>query len=151
MMAGNAIPARWRRKPMWSRATLLDLQESMALSQVSWAGTAKAISIIPLVFWTNVGDRLYLNEMLIFVRMPLFFFIFGFFAYRVVPRPGLATFLRNKIGNLLYLHALWIGLLVLGTGLVARWRGSSCSCEVGEPMRCARASGVLWRNDLWTG
>lgn len=113
------------RKPMWSRTTLMDLQGSMPSSRVDWADMAKAISIILLVFWTTVGGRIYLNEMLIFVRMPLFFFVSGLFAYRVVTRPDLTTFLRDKVGNLLYLYALWIGLLFLSTDLVAHlWYGA---------------------------
>ncbi len=109
---------------MWSRMTLMDLQGVIPTRRVPWADMAKAISIILLVFWTVAGDSLYLNEMLILVRMPLFFFVSGLFAYRAITKPDLMTFLRDKVGNLLYLYALWIGLLFLSTDVVMHlWWG----------------------------
>jgi uncharacterized membrane protein YcfT len=102
----------------WWRLSLMDLQGSTG-TRVAWADIAKAISILLLVFWTIVGDRIYVNETLILVRMPLFFFVSGLFASRVITRTGTRDFLTDKIGNLLYLYALWIALLFLSTDLVA--------------------------------
>lgn len=111
---------------MWPRSTLMELQGSTPASRVAWADIAKAISILLLVFWTTVGDSIYLNEMLILVRMPLFFFVAGLFASRVIIQPTLTAFLRDKIGNLVYLYALWIALLFLSTDLVAHlWYGAA--------------------------
>lgn len=108
----------------WWRTSLMDLEGRMPATRVAWADLAKALSIILLVLWATVGDRVYLNEVLILVRMPLFFFVSGLFAYRVITRPNWTVFLRDKVGNLLYLYALWIGLLFLTTDLVAHlWYG----------------------------
>lgn len=104
---------------LW-RVSLMDLEgRRTAKTRVVWADLAKAFSILLLVYWTAVGDSLYFNEMLILVRMPLFFFVSGLFAYRVIIQPDWTAFLRDKMGNLLYLYALWIGILFLTTDLVA--------------------------------
>lgn len=123
--------------PDWWRVSLMDLEGQMPTRRVAWADLAKALSIILLVFWTAVGDRVYLNEMLILVRMPLFFFVSGLFAYRVITRSDWTVFLRDKVGNLLYLYALWIGLLFLSTDLVAHlWYG--------RPMDPLRQLQLFW-------
>lgn len=105
--------------------SLVQLQRARGGRQ-DWADIAKAISIILLVFWTTVGDRYYLNEMLILLRMPLFFFVSGLFAYRIIAEADLGTLLRERVGKLLYLYALWVGLLFLTTDLVGHllfgWR-----------------------------
>lgn len=80
-------------------------------SRVSWADVAKSITIILLVFWTIVGDSIYFNEMLLFLRMPLFFFVSGMFALRILTRTNLFELVSQRVGNLLYLYALWCAML----------------------------------------
>jgi uncharacterized membrane protein YcfT len=99
------------------KLSLMELPEAKG-GRVAWADIAKGFSMILLVAWTLIGDSVFLNEMLIFVRMPLFFFVSGLFAYRVVTSTTLDEFLRDKFTNLLYLYALWEVLLFLFRNLV---------------------------------
>ena len=66
--------------------------------RVDWADTAKALSIILLVFWTLEGTSIGFNQMLILARMPLFFFVSGLFAWRVILRTDLRQ-LRAREGR----------------------------------------------------
>ena len=92
--------------------------------RVDWADTAKAVSIVLLVFWTLEGTSLHVNRMLNLARMPLFFFVSGLFAWRVVTRTDFGTFARDKVGNLVYLYLLWATLLFASTYFVAwAWWG----------------------------
>lgn len=114
----------------WWRVSLLDLGrtegERVGGSRVGWADAAKAVSIVLLVFWTLEGTSLYVNQMLILARMPLFFFVSGLFAWRVITRTDLETFGREKVGNLVYLYVLWALLLFVSTDLVAwLWWGQA--------------------------
>jgi uncharacterized membrane protein YcfT len=77
------------------------------------------VSIILLVLWSLQGTQIYFNEMLILARMPLFFFVSGLFAWRVVTRTSPEGFVKEKIGNLLYLYVLWATLLFVSVDLVA--------------------------------
>ncbi len=95
--------------PLFS-LSLMDLPRERG-DRLPWADIAKAISIILLVTWTTVGDRYYVNETLILLRMPLFFFVAGLFAHRVVTETTLSGFLRDKFTNFLYLYALWETIL----------------------------------------
>jgi uncharacterized membrane protein YcfT len=88
-------------------------------SRLAWPDIAKAISIILLVAWTIIGDRYHVNESLILVRMPLFFFVSGLFASRVITETTLSGFLRDKFANFLYLYALWETILFFSRGGVA--------------------------------
>lgn len=123
------------------RASLMDLGGRAPAARVAWADTAKAISILLLVFWTAVGDRLHLNEMLILVRMPLFFFVSGLFAFRAVTGPSWTEFLRDKVGNLLYLYALWVGLLFLATDVALHLVN-------GRPLDPGRLLTIFWDPEL---
>jgi uncharacterized membrane protein YcfT len=120
----------------WYKVSLVDLDRGTT-PRIAWADIAKAISIVLLVLWTTVGDRVYVNEMLIFLRMPLFFFVSGLFAHRVITRTDLVPFLRDKVGNLMYLYALWVGLLFASTSLVAH-------VVLGRSMNVARQFELLW-------
>lgn len=104
----------------WARETLLDL-DRRERTRVTWADIAKAISIILLVIWTTVGDSVYINELLILVRMPLFFFVSGLFAYRAVVEADLIPFLRDRVSNLVYLFVLWTWLLFITTRMVSHY------------------------------
>jgi uncharacterized membrane protein YcfT len=92
--------------------TLMDIP-SPSHSRVAWADIAKALSMILLVGWTLGYDRVYINEMLIFVRMPLFFFVSGLFAWRIITHSTLRELLRDKVANFLFLYALWETLLFI--------------------------------------
>ena len=98
----------------WTRATLCDLDRG-GRGREAWADIAKALSIILLVLWTTVGPAVYANDLLILARMPLFFFVSGLFAFRVVVRADALSFRRDRVGNLVYLYALWTALLFLST------------------------------------
>ncbi len=108
----------------WWRVSLLDLEKSEVARgnglRVGWADTAKAVSIILLVLWTLEGTSNYFNEMLILARMPLFFFVSGLFAWRMVVRTDFDGFLREKVGNLVYLYVLW-AMLIFVTNDVVAW------------------------------
>lgn len=114
----------------WWRVSLVDLdrvERSGASSganpgtgpRVAWADAAKAVSILLLVFWTLEGTSLTVNRMLILARMPLFFFVSGLFAWRVVVRTDWDRFAREKVGNLVYLYVLWAVIVFATTDLVA--------------------------------
>ena len=112
----------------WWGVSLLDIERRKDARgngiRVGWVDTAKAVSIILLVLWTLEGAGIYFNEMLILARMPLFFFVSGLFAWRVVVRSDFEAFARDKVGNLVYLYVLWATLLFATTDFVAwAWWG----------------------------
>lgn len=123
------------------QATLMDLRRDAPSSRVAWADLAKAISILLLVYWTIATDDVYLNEMLILARMPLFFFVSGLFAYRVVTQPDLGVFLRDRIGNLVYLYALWATLLFVATDVALH-------LVQGRPLDIGRQLAIFWNPEL---
>jgi uncharacterized membrane protein YcfT len=94
--------------------TLMDLPARRS-DRVAWADIAKAFSMILLVAYTLLDHRIYLNEMLIYVRMPLFFFVSGLFGYRVVTATSFRELMRDKVTNFLYLYVVWELVLYLGT------------------------------------
>lgn len=127
---------------IWHKS-LMELDGGKA-DRVAWADIAKALSIILLVIWTLYGSQIYFNQMLILARMPLFFFVSGLFAHRVITRSDIGTFLREKVGNLLYLYVIWAVFLFLSTELVAHfWWGA----ELDAP----RQLEILWNPvvDMW--
>lgn len=85
-----------------------------ANNRVEWADVAKGISIILVVLWhsTIKGDGSGMkfinsvNEGLIFLRMPLFFFVSGFFIKKSLAQ-NWQSFFQNKISNLLWLFLIW--------------------------------------------
>jgi uncharacterized membrane protein YcfT len=112
--------------------------------RVAWADTAKAISIILLVIYTIYGSELQFNRMLVLARMPAFFFVSGLFAFGVITRTDFRTFFRSKIGNLVYLYALWGTLVFLSTRLVAHfWWG--------REIDLVRQASLLWAplGEMW--
>ena len=129
----------------WTRTTLMDLGGSAGgQGRVAWADTAKAISIILLVFYTIYGSDLQVNRMLVLARMPAFFFISGLFAFGVVTRSSPGTFFRVKLGNLVYLYVLWATIVFLSTRLVAHlWWGRELGLE--------RQLSLLWAplGEMW--
>jgi fucose 4-O-acetylase-like acetyltransferase len=129
----------------WTRTTLMDLGGSAGgQGRVAWADTAKAISIILLVFYTIYGSDVQINRMLVLARMPAFFFISGLFAFGVVTRSNPGTFFRVKLGNLVYLYVLWATLVFLSTRLVAHfWWG--------REIDLVRQASLLWApvGEMW--
>ncbi len=83
--------------------TLAQMPARPTSGRLDWADIAKGVSIILLVFWhTNQ-----FHPALGFLRMPLFFFVSGLFAYQVISRTEIRDFLKNKIGGMIYLYVLW--------------------------------------------
>ncbi len=91
--------------------SLADLPPRAKVGRLEWADIAKGISIILLVFW----HANQFHPALGLLRMPLFFFVSGLFAYQVIARPGTWDFLKNKIGGFIYIYVLWAFLLILLT------------------------------------
>ena len=98
--------------------TLMDVPARRG-DRVAWADIAKAFSMILLVAYTLWDHRIYLNEMLIFVRMPLFFFVSGLFGYRVVTATSFKALMRDKVTNFVYLYVLWECILYVFIKLVS--------------------------------
>ena len=91
--------------------SLAQLPPREKAARLDWADIAKGVSIILLVFWhTNQ-----FHPALGFLRMPLFFFVSGLFAFQVISRAESGDFLKNKIGGMIYLYVLWALLLILLT------------------------------------
>ena len=113
--------------------TLMDIPARKG-DRVAWADIAKAFSMILLVAYTLFDHRVYINEMLIFLRMPLFFFVSGLFGYRVVTATSLPR-ADARQGDELHLPLPALGVhhlplhprrVPLRPGLSpARWR---CGC-----------------------
>lgn len=73
---------------------------------------ARGISIILVVLWHAFGEELFYNGPLVFLRMPLFFFMAGLFATSVMTTP-LKTVIRDKAGQLLWIFVIWSWILYL--------------------------------------
>lgn len=100
------IAAHWPKLGM----TLADIPREKG-GRLTWADSAKGVSIILLVFWhTNQ-----FHPALGVLRMPLFFFVSGLFAYHVITRGSFFEFMKDKIGNMIYVYVLWAMLLILAT------------------------------------
>ena len=82
-------------------------------TRIEWADIAKGISILLVVLWhstfrANGNMELInsLNEAFIFLRMPLFFFVSGFFIENSINKSW-DSILKTKISNLIYLFLIW--------------------------------------------
>ena len=106
--------------------------------RVAWADIAKAFSMILLVAYTLHGDGIYLNQMLTFVRMPLFFFVSGLFGYRVVTATSFRTLMRDKVTNFVYLYVLWEVILYLVIRVVSH------HVQGFPPLEGLRMLSLLW-------
>lgn len=91
----------------------------MSRGRLEHIDAAKGLSIFLVVYWHSVDNRLVINEALWMLRMPLFFFASGLFAKAVIDRPWV-PFLRDKVGNILYLYVLWTFLVFGSTILIAQ-------------------------------
>lgn len=86
----------------------------MSATRHQWVDSAKAISIVLVVLWHTVGDAWLFNELLLYLRMPLFFFVAGFFAARSLDGDW-PTFLSRKVGHFMYLYVFWCAAAFLLT------------------------------------
>ena len=87
--------------------------------RLSHIDAAKGLSIFLVVYWHAVDDRLVLNEALWMLRMPLFFFVSGLFAAKTIDLDW-RGFLRDKVGNILYLYVLWTFIVFFTTIFIAQ-------------------------------
>ncbi|MGM0569516.1 acyltransferase family protein [Marinobacter sp.] len=82
--------------------------------RADWIDIAKGVSISLVVFWHVVGPLVPINEALIFLRMPLFFFLAGLFLRGVFRQPSGERFVF-KFANFVYLFVLWSALVFFTT------------------------------------
>jgi len=87
--------------------------------RLSHIDAAKGVSIFLVVYWHAVDNRLVLNEALWMLRMPLFFFASGLFAAKALDLDW-RGFLRDKVGNILYLYILWTFIVFFTTIFIAQ-------------------------------
>lgn len=83
--------------------------------RAEWVDVAKGFSILAVVVWHTLNDRCYWNEVLIFVRMPLFFFVAGLFSRGTFS--GDSGKFTYRITNFFWLFALWSTIVFLTTTL----------------------------------
>jgi len=79
-------------------------------ARANWVDVAKGVSISLVVIWHVVGDFSRLNEALIFLRMPLFFFVAGLFA-RTNFLYGQEMRTYEKLANFLWIFSIWSVIL----------------------------------------
>lgn len=85
---------------------------TITTERATWVDMAKGISISLVASWHFFGRELVINEPLIFLRMPLFFFAAGLFA-RATFRDSATYTIRYRIVNFLYLYVTWSILLFI--------------------------------------
>lgn len=84
--------------------------------RIEWVDYAKGMSILLVVIHHSIfrdssinlhsEELVYLNDLFRYFRMPLFFFIAGLFIHKALSSK-LSVFLKDKIGNFLYIFVLW--------------------------------------------
>lgn len=79
-----------------------------------WVDVAKGISISLVVYWHFVDDRTPINEALIFIRMPLFFFVAGLFARSAFTGSG-GLIVSNKLINFIWIFLVWSAFTLIFT------------------------------------
>jgi uncharacterized membrane protein YcfT len=105
-----------------------DLRDPAPVERLLWPDVAKGACIVLVVLW-HVIMKQYLQidwristplpgawgaagELLLPLRMPLFFAISGFFAARAVNRPW-RTVARSRVAKFFYLYVLWLSVHTL--------------------------------------
>jgi uncharacterized membrane protein YcfT len=105
-----------------------DLRDPAPVERLLWPDVAKGACIVLVVLW-HVIMKQYLQidwristplpgawgaagELLLPLRMPLFFAISGFFAARAVKRPW-RTVARSRVAKFFYLYVLWLSVHTL--------------------------------------
>ena len=94
--------------------------------RLEWVDSAKAISILLVVLWHTVNTKWYFNELLFFLRMPLFFFVAGFFARGAITS-SIRKLFPTRVFNFLYLYVLWFLIVFASTTMLQALRN-------GEPV-----------------
>ena len=104
----------------------MDQVSENQVSRQQWADIAKGISILLVVAWHSTitsSDPVLsgfnqVNESLIFLRMPLFFFVSGFFVRKALAMKW-QNFLKLRIAHLLWIFVVWavIADLAFHTGI----------------------------------
>ena len=96
-------------------------------SRVLYVDAAKMLSVSLVVYWHLVGANSPINEPLQYLRMPLFFFVSGFFAQRSM-QLDLRSFLDRRFLPLLYLFVIWSVLHHFFLKVIVQtWFGHSAS------------------------
>lgn len=80
--------------------------------RADWVDSAKGISICLVVLWHTAGTELAINTLLIFVRMPLFFFAAGFFAAKATAG-NWASLFRKRCFNYYYIYTIWMTIFFI--------------------------------------
>lgn len=78
----------------------------MGASRAIYLDAAKVISVCLVVYWHTVFSEAAINQILMPLRMPLFFLVSGFFAGRAMQLDW-SRFLSDKVLRLIYLYVLW--------------------------------------------
>ncbi len=86
-------------------------------SREIFVDAARGVSIILVVLWHASDERLLINGPLVFLRMPLFFFVSGLFAGGLLKAP-IRKVLTDRVGQLLWIFVIWSTLIYLSTILV---------------------------------
>lgn len=95
-----------------SIADLKPIQKANSPTRAYWVDIAKGISISLVVFWHVASVKFAVNEALVYLRMPLFFFVAGLFARALFARGNEALFL-HKVLHFIYLFVVWSAVLTL--------------------------------------
>ena len=97
-------------------------------ARVEWIDTAKGLAITLVVFGHVMWILLQLElptadawrrvlEATSPMRMPGFFLMSGLFVHRLLDRPR-STFLRQRVGNSLYLYGVWVAITIAADHLM---------------------------------
>ncbi|MFG1285675.1 acyltransferase family protein [Xanthobacter versatilis] len=92
--------------------------------RADWVDSAKGISICLVVLWHTAGTELFVNNLLIFVRMPLFFFAAGFFAGKAITGSW-ANLLKNRCLNYYYIYVVWMTIFFIAVVCVREFRNGT--------------------------
>jgi uncharacterized membrane protein YcfT len=82
----------------------------MSKGRVLYLDAAKVLTVCLVVYLHFICMKVYLNELLLQLRMPLFFFASGFFAVKAMTL-DLHAFMSKKFLRLMYLYVVWSVLL----------------------------------------
>lgn len=85
--------------------------------RLEWVDAAKGCSILLVVAWHVFQQRIYVNELLVFVRMPLFFFVAGFFATKALKKSWFNV-ISTKVGHFFYIYFLWLTIKFFSTNVL---------------------------------
>lgn len=93
-------------------------------TRADWVDSAKGISICLVVLWHTAGTDLFVNNLLIFVRMPLFFFAAGFFAAKAI-NGSWANLIQNRCLNYYYIYVVWMTIFFITVVCVREFKNGT--------------------------